>query len=140
MEKYMRQHTLMIVFLAVICGSCVACRPAATPKVAVPAVPKQDDADNPLVKDARPDMDSTLNDLLAGKYDNDDSYAPIARKVKGFKSWSIDSQQVVPDLPKAVRFGGTLKGPTSEATFAATMVLQNNGKWMIGSFEGPYPK
>jgi hypothetical protein len=37
-------------------------------------------------------------------------------------------QEVVPDLPKAVPFGGSLKGPTGEATFTATMVKQQNGK------------
>jgi hypothetical protein len=128
--------------LAFLCGICVACRPAAPPRVAAPApaVEKPDDTDNPLVKEARPEMDSTLKDLLEGKYDNDENYAPIARKVKGFQSWSIDRQEVVPDLAKGVRFRGTLKGPTSEATFAATMVQQNSGKWMIGAFQGPNPK
>ena len=93
-----------------------------------------------LVKEARRDTEATLSDLCAGKYDNDPQFAPVARKVKGFRSWSIETQEIVPNLPKAVRFGGTLKGPNGEATFTATMVKQQNGKWMIGTFEGPNPK
>jgi hypothetical protein len=141
----MKRYTLMLVMVAPLCGSGVGCGPSAPspstpPTGAASAAPKKNDADNSLVKEARPDTEATLNDLIVGKYDNDQNFYPIARKLKGFRSWSIDSQEVVPDLPKAVRFGGTLKGPTGEATFTATMVKQQNGKWMIGTFEGPNPK
>jgi hypothetical protein len=82
-----------------------------------------------------------MNDLLAGKLDNDMSLAPVARKLKGFRSWSIERQNIDPSHdPKAVIFAGTLKGPQGEATFVAMMVKQQNGRWMIGSFKGPDPK
>ena len=72
-----------------------------------PVVPKKDDADTPIVKEARPDTEAILNDLIAGKYDNDGQFAPVARKVKGFQSWSIETQEIDPDRPKeAVHFGG----------------------------------
>jgi hypothetical protein len=133
----------VVVVVAFFCAGGVGCTPsshAPSPTGAAPAIPKKNDADNPMVKESRPDTESILNDLIAGKYDKDQNFYPIARKLKGFRSWSIDSQEVVPDPPKAVRFGGTLKGPTGEATFTVTMVKQQNGKWMIGTFEGPNPK
>jgi hypothetical protein len=81
-----------------------------------------------------------LNDLLAGKLDNDTSLAPAARKLKGFRSWSIERQNIDPSHdPNAVKFTGTLKGPKGEATFVAMMVKQQNGRWMIGYLKGPDP-
>jgi hypothetical protein len=93
-----------------------------------------------MVKEARADTEAVLNDLLAGKYDNDPNFAPVAQKVKGFQSWSLERQQIDPDNPKAVNFSGTLKGSSGEATFTASMVKQQNGKWMIGYFSGPNRK
>jgi hypothetical protein len=119
----------------------LGCAPPTPPKAAAPpAAPKKNDADNPLVKEARPDTEAVLSDLLAGKYDDDPSFAPVARKVNGFQSWSIETQEVDPGNPKMVNFGGTLDGPNGEATFTVGMVKQQNGKWMIGTFSGPNPK
>jgi hypothetical protein len=101
---------------------------------------QKDDRDDPMVKEARSDTEAALNDLLAGKYDNDSDFAPVARKVKGFRSWSIEGQSSDPADRKAVNFSGTLKGPHGEAAFVASMVKQRNGRWMIGHFQGPDPK
>jgi hypothetical protein len=116
-------------------------RTAAPPKAPVAARPaKPNHPDHLLVKEARADTEAVLNDLLAGKYDHDTNFAPVARRVKGYTSWSIDSQEVDPDSPQAVTIDGTLSGPSGEATFSASMRKQQNGKWMIGWFTGPMPK
>jgi hypothetical protein len=133
--------TIIFTLLLLMGMGCSNSRP--TPPVAtIVPVPKQkDDRDDPMVKEARSDTEALLNDLLAGKLDNDQSLAPVARKLKGFRSWSIERQDI--DLshePKAVKFTGTLKGPQGEATFVAMMVKQQNGRWMIGYFKGPDPK
>ena len=93
-----------------------------------------------MVKEARADTEAVLNDLLAGKLDNDSDFAPVAPKLKGFQSWSIERATIDRDNPKSVKFTGTLKGPQGEATFVASMVKQQNGKWMIGYFQGPDAK
>jgi hypothetical protein len=133
---------LMFAALTLIGGGCNNSRPT-LPKVNPgPAEGRneKDDRDNPLVKEAKPDTEGILNDLLAGKDDNDPDLGPVARKVKGYQSWSIERQSLDPDDPKAVNFTGTLKGPKGEATFTASMKKQQNGKWMIGHFSGPNPK
>lgn len=143
----MKYHALMVAIMALLCGSGVGCNPAAPPVGATPAVSKNSvvpkkniDADDPLVKEARPDTEAVLDELIAGAHDNDQSLGPVERKIDGFTSWSIDSQELDPDLPNAVRFGGVLTGPTSQATFSVTMVKQQNGKWMVGTFDGPNAK
>ncbi len=137
-KNHLRMYARMVIFVTLLCGLHVGCKPAPPPKaVPLPVAQKKDDADNPLVKEARPETEAVLKELLAGKYDNDPNLFPIARKVKGFQSWSIETQQINPDLPKAINFSGTLKGPNGEATFTVLMVKQENGKWMIATFQGP---
>src|SRR5262245_47421738 len=80
-------------------------------------VKQKDDRDDPVVKEARSDTEAVLNDLLAGKLDNDPDFAPVAQKLKGFNSWSMEQQNLDPDNRKAVNFRGILKGPQGEATF-----------------------
>jgi hypothetical protein len=130
----------ILILLLVIGAGCVN-QGAGPPRgPAAPAVPpqvKKNDVDNPTIKEARADTEAALNDLLAGEYDNDPNYAPIARKLKGFDSWVIDSQEVDPDNPRAVNIGGTLQGPSGGATFTASMRKQQDGRWMIGAFSGP---
>lgn len=140
----MKNHARMVVITGLLCGSFVGCKPSTPPVGATPAVPKNsvvpnknNDADDPLVKEARPDTEVVLDELIAGTHDNDQSLGAVERKVSGFTSWSIDSQELDPDLPNAVRFGGILTGPASRATFSVTMVKQQNGKWMVGTFDGP---
>lgn len=96
--------------------------------------------DDLTVKDARSDAEAVLNDLLAGKSDDDPNLAPLARKIKGFQSYAIETQNIDSDNPKAVKFNGTLIGPQIEATFVSWMVKQPNGRWMISHFQGPNPK
>lgn len=101
---------------------------------------RKDDAGHPLVKEARPDTEAVLTGLLAGKYDADPDFAPIAQKLKGYSTWVITAQEPDPDNRNAVHFDGTLSGPAGEATFTAYMVKQQSGRWMIGSFSGPTRK
>ena len=140
----MGRHAPAIITMTLLLWIGVGCsKPPPTPPVAatLPGPPQTDDHDDPMVKEARSDTEAILNDLLAGKLDNDTSLAPVARKLKGFRSWSIERENIDPSHdPKAVKFTGTLKGPQGEATFVAMMVKQQNGKWMIGSFTGPDPK
>ena len=140
----MRRHAPRILIAPLLLGIGVGCTNSSPTPPRVSTPPKdqkqKDDRDDPLVKEARADTEVVLNDLLAGKYDEDPDFAPVARKVKGFQSWSIETQNLDPDSPRAVNFGGTLKGPKGEATFLASMRKQQNGKWMIGYFSGPNPK
>jgi hypothetical protein len=138
----MREHTATIFIAALFLGIGVGCAnyTPAPPKASTTpteAAKQKDDRDNPMVKEARSDTEAILNDLLAGKYDNDPDFAPVAGKLRGFQSWSIQGEQIDPDSPKAVNFSGTLKGPRGEATFTASMTKQQDGKWMIGYFSGP---
>ena len=100
---------------------------------------KGEDADNPLVKEARPDTEAVLDDLLAGRTHGDSGLARLARKVAGYTSWTIEGQEVEPNVRKSVKFDGTLKGPSGEAGFTVLMVKQRDGRWMIGTFSGPNP-
>src|SRR5262249_48125165 len=140
----MGRHAPAIITMTLLLWVGMGCsnsRPTSPVATTVPAPKQKDDRDDPMVKEARSDTEAILNDLLAGKLDSDTSLAPVARKLKGFRSWSIETQNIDPSHdPKAVKFTGTLKGPQGEATFVAMMVKQENGKWMIGSFKGPDPK
>jgi hypothetical protein len=138
----MRPQAAAIFIVTVILGIAAGCtRPGPTPPAArtalIAAANEKGDSDDPMVKEARSDTDAVLNDLLAGKLDNDPDMAPVARKLKGFQSWSIERQNIDRDNPKVVKFSGTLKGAKGEANFVASMVKQQNGKWMIGVFQGP---
>jgi hypothetical protein len=141
----MRPHSpaifVLILFLGIVVGGAKP-RPAptgtSTSQIEDPK--RTDDSDDPMVKEARSDTEAVLRDLLTGKLDNDPTLAPVARKLKGFRSWSIERQKIDRDNPKTVKFSGTLKAPQGEATFVASMVKQQNGKWMIGYFQGPDSK
>ena len=126
--------------LPLLAAGCMPAAPPAPAPAPAPNAPVKDDRDDPLVKEALPDTEAVLTDLLAGKYDDDPDLAPVARKVKGYRSWTIDRQERDPDHRTAVNFTGTLTGPTGQATFTASMVKQRNGKWMIGYFMPPQPK
>ena len=139
----MRRHTLAALiaplFLGVGCTNSGPAPPRATTGP-TPAPERKDDRDDPVVKEAKAGTEVVLADLLAGKYDDDPSFAPVARRVKGFRAWSIESQRIDPDSPRTVSFGGTLSGPPGEATFIASMTRQQDGRWMIGHFSGPRRK
>ena len=138
----MRKYIPLVVFTVLMCGIGPGCTGPSTPpkQTAAPVAPEKDDADNPLVKEARPDTEAVLDDLLAGRFHDDSMLAHLGQKLNGFQSWSIETQRIDPDLPKGVHFGGTLKGPRGDAAFRVLMVKQQNGKWMIATFSGPNPK
>jgi hypothetical protein len=141
----MRRNEAAIVIIALLLGMGAGCTNSSPTSPKASTAPSEDakqkdDRDDPMMKEARSDAEAVLNDLLAGKLDNDPNLAPVAGKLKGFRSWSIQSQSIDPDNRKAVNFSGTLKGPQGEKTFVASMVKQQNGKWTIGYFQGPDPK
>jgi hypothetical protein len=90
---------------------------------------------DPVLREARAQVDEVLADLLAGKLDQDEKVAPVARKLKGYQSWSIKSQQLVQD--GAADFRGVLTAPGARASFDIHFVKQGSGKWAIGTFGGP---
>lgn len=125
----MKQYAPTIFISALLLGVGIGCTNSnpTPPKVSTPAPEEQeqkDDRDNPMVREAMSDTEKVLNDLLAGKYDEDPNWAILAKKLKGFQSWSITTRNIDPDHPQAVNFGGTLKGQQVEATFTASMVKQ----------------
>src|SRR5579872_1069913 len=125
MQKYSR-NVFVIALLSGIGIGCTPSAPLSGPSTR--SAPKTDASDNPLVKEARPDTEAVLKDLLAGEYDDDPTLSPVARKIKGFQSWAFETEEINPDLPQAVNFGGILNGPKGEANFAVLMVKQQNGK------------
>src|SRR3954453_6740040 len=84
--------------------ACTGCQPAApkgggapAPMAEEPEAPKAEAIADPVLREAREQVDAVLTDLLAGKLDQDENLAPVARKLKGYQSWSIKSQQLVRD-------------------------------------------
>src|SRR4051812_29123055 len=121
----MRRYTRTVFTILLLFAFHGGCKPTMPPKAASPsAIPKKSVADNPLVKEALPDTEAILQDLLAGIYDDDPTLSPVARKVKGFQSWSFETLEPNPDLPPSVNFSGILKGPKGEADFTVLMVKQ----------------
>ena len=123
------------------------CRPVAPgggggPALASPAeepdAQKGEVVADPVLREARDQADAILGGLLAGKFDNDPDLAPVARKVKGYQSSAIKTQQLIRD--GAVDFRGVLAGQSGRARFNMTLVKQANGKWAVGEFSGPNPE
>ncbi len=77
-----------------------------------------------------------LDDLLAGKLDDDPSLGPIARKVNSFQSWSITSI-TTKDEPPSRTFTGTLNAGDNFANFSIQLVKQRDGTWQVATFIGP---
>jgi hypothetical protein len=109
-----------------------------------PAVPEQLDAPkgdaiaDPVLRQARQQADATFEGLLAGKFDGDPNLGPVAKKVKGYQSYSVKSQQTVRE--GAAEFGGVLSGPAGRARFLMTLVKQQDGVWGVSGFSGPNPE
>src|SRR3712207_4855866 len=116
--------------LAVGCMSREAAPPLPPKPPAVERPARQSDPDHPLVKEARPAVEAVLADLLAGKYDDDSHYAPLARKLRGFTGWAITGQDADRDHPPTVTFDGTLTAPDGAAGFTVSLVKQQTGRWM----------
>ena len=91
---------------------------------------------DPVLREAREQFDGIMGELLAGKFDADPDLWPVARKLKGFQAWSIQSQRIA--WEKAAEFKGVLTGADARSHFAVTVVKQASGKWAIGTFSGPY--
>ena len=112
----------------------------APPKPAPPPLVKaQDDSDHPVVKEALAETELILMKLVTGKAGDDSALTQIATKVDGFDQWLISKQELQPGEPKTVAFTGVLTGPRGEGNFKMTMTKQKNGKWAVGTFQGPNP-
>src|SRR5262245_31293680 len=82
--------------------ACASCQPAApkgggapAPTAEEPDAPKGDAIADPVLREAREQLDALLTDLLAGKLDQDEFLGRVAKKLKGYQSWSIKSQRLV---------------------------------------------
>lgn len=100
--------------------------------------PRGEAITDPVLRDARAQADSTLDGLLAGQFDADADLGPVARKVKGYQSYSVTGQTIVRD--GAAEFRGVLTGPPGRARFTLTLVTQPGGQWAVGAFSGPNPE
>jgi hypothetical protein len=109
--------------------------PAPAPNAAEPDAPKGAAVIDPILREARAQADAILSGLLSGKFDNDPDLSPVARKVKGYQSYSIKSQKVVRE--GAADFRGVLTGLASQGRFDMGLVKQASGKWAVGTFSGP---
>jgi hypothetical protein len=127
--------------------SITGCRPGApagggapvpAPQVEEPDAPKGEAVADPAIREARDQADAIFGGLLAGKFDNDPDLSPVARKVKGYQSYSIKSQKIV--RAGAADFHGVLTGPAGRARFDMTLMKQVSGNWAIGRFSGPNPE
>ena len=142
--RYPRPTVLLAALLLGAGAGCPTSDSPVPPPAGKPSAPsrpvKIQEADDPMVKEARPDTEAVLNDLIAGETHGDSGLARLAQKVAGYRSWTIEGQEVGPDVPESVKFEGTLKGPSGDAGFTVLMVKQRNGRWMIATFSGPDPK
>ena len=129
-----------IVFLAVFAAGCSNAGPVPKKPAPAPVAAEKDDADDPIVKEAKADTDGVLKNVLAGKTDNDSMLDHLSAKLNGFDSATIERQKLVPGELKSVRFDGTLKGRRGEAKFSLLMVEQESGKWAIATFGEPSSK
>ena len=109
--------------------------PAPAPQAEQPDAPKGEAIADPVLREAREQADAILDGLLAGKFEQDQDLWPVARKLKGYQSWSIKSQKIVRE--GAADFQGVLRSPAGRARFDMTFVKQMSGKWAIGAFSGP---
>jgi hypothetical protein len=108
--------------------------PAVAPAVIVEA-PKGDEIEDPVLREARAATDEILSSMLAVKAQEDSGSERIAKKIGTYQAAVITSQKMTGK--DAARFEGKLTAPTAQASFQATVVKQQNGKWAIGSFSGP---
>jgi hypothetical protein len=133
-------RTRFIILVTVILAGC---RPA-VPGRAVLAPAEELDAPNaeaigdPELRQAREQADATLGGLLAGKLEAHPSLSPVAKKLKGYQSYAVKSQQIVRD--GTAEFRGLLSAPSGRVRFDLTLVKQADGRWAVGTFSGPNPE
>jgi hypothetical protein len=135
------KNAILPVLLRFIAGCRQAPPPAPAPPapvIAAPDAPKGDAIADLILREARQQADAILDDMLAGKLQNDPDTAPVAKKLKGYQSASIKSQEIIRE--GAAKFGGVLTKQTSQHRFEMILVKQQNGNWAIGTFSGPNPE
>jgi len=93
------------------------------------------DPGDAALREARKQADAILTDLLAGKLDNAPDLWPVARKLKGYDVYSIESQKI--DSDRAAHFAGMLSRSAGRARFEMVLVKQQSGNWAVATFSGP---
>jgi hypothetical protein len=93
------------------------------------------DPGDAALREARKQADAILTDLLAGKLDNAPDLWSVARKLKGYDVYSIESQNI--DSDRAAHFGGMLSRSAGRARFEMVLVKQQSGNWAVATFSGP---
>ena len=125
-----------------LASTLMGCRPEVpSPAPAAPELPdapKGEAIADPVLRQAREQADAIFDGLLAGKFDGDPDLWPVAKKLKGYQTYSVKSQQIVRE--GTAEFGGVLSGPAGRARFVMTLVKQQGGAWAVGAFSGPNPE
>ena len=88
--------------------------------------------------DGRPQLTPADFSLLEGKLDDDPDWSVVAKKVKGYRLSTVQSQKLVGK--GQAEFGGFLYGKAGAARYTMTLARQENGKWTLASFSGPDPE
>jgi hypothetical protein len=79
-----------------------------------------------------------ITGLLDGRFDDRPDLQPIARRLRGYRTWSVTSQRMAGE--NAAEFEGIVTEPAAQARFTATLVRQASGNWKVGTFSGPDPE
>ena len=95
--------------------------------------------DDPVSLEARAMAGKIMDRLLTGQLEEGDEsgLATVAKALKGFDAWVIESQQKAEQGRSTI--SGRLTGPSGQAGFSVVIVKQESGKWMVGTFSGPNP-
>jgi len=131
--------------LTLALGLGAGCSKTVTVAPAGPASPAgaeggRDDHDDPAVRAARPDAEAFLNGLLAGQFDADPDYAPVAARVKGYATWAIRSERLTGEPGNPIDYVCVLDGPAGKADWAFRMTRQQTGKWMLSTADRVTPR
>jgi hypothetical protein len=134
-----RVFFLSVAFLIAACG-CNQNQAKNQPAAVKGGVERKNEPlpDDPASKESRAAAGEILDRLLAGKLaESESSLEHRAKALKGFRSWSIESQQQKEE--DRATFDGLVAGPSGNARFKMILVKQQNGKWAVGVFSGPNP-
>jgi hypothetical protein len=134
-KHLLRLGAAPLVIVVVGCGQSPVPTTTVTPASAESSLPKGKAIADPLLREARDAGDALLLHLLQGQFDQDESLAMVAEKLKGYSSWSITSQTITGTRTAA--FKGTVSNAAGKAAFNMTLVKHSSGQWAISKFFGP---
>jgi hypothetical protein len=135
-----------LLLLGVVCLLQTSCRPAvpaggspsAKTQTEEPDAPSGEEINDPVLREARAQVETILSGLLAGQFDKDPDLWPVASKLKNFQAYSIKSQKIIRE--GAAQFKGLLRNSAGRAHFDLMLVKQTSGKWAVATFSGPNPE